>query len=153
MRHLFGTWHEAMFCGQEEGDATCVWQAGMLSAAFACHSVGQMSRHLIFLICTAAMPADSNQYYGFNQFAIQLNGFEEGMRDKLPHCDSRFRPDQRSTHMRTLFKLFTCITESIDYDCSLWFCSRLLEEGYIEQAEQEKLRVEQVRVYNALLPS
>lgn len=27
VRHLFGTWHEAMYCGQE-GDATCVWKAG-----------------------------------------------------------------------------------------------------------------------------
>ena len=41
------------------------------------------------------MPANSDQYYGFNQFAIQLNGFEEGMKDKLPQTDSRFRPDQR----------------------------------------------------------
>ena len=29
VRHLFGTWHEAMFCGEEDGEATCVWQAGM----------------------------------------------------------------------------------------------------------------------------
>lgn len=42
------------------------------------------------------MPEDSDQYYGFNQFAIQLNGFEEDMREKLPATDSRFRPDQRS---------------------------------------------------------
>ena len=27
VRHLFGTWHEAMYCGQE-GQASCVWQAG-----------------------------------------------------------------------------------------------------------------------------
>jgi hypothetical protein len=91
VRHLFGTWHQAMFCGEEEGEATCIWQA-------------------------ASMPADSDQYYGFNQFAIQLNGFEEGMREKLPQTDSRFRPDQR-----------------------------LMEEGYIEQAEQEKHRVEQIQ--------
>ena len=37
---------------------------------------------------TAAMPPDSEQYYGFNQFAIQLNGFEQGMRQKLPQTDS-----------------------------------------------------------------
>ena len=27
VRHLFGTWHEAMYCGQE-GQVSCVWQAG-----------------------------------------------------------------------------------------------------------------------------
>ena len=48
------------------------------------------------IVVAAPMPEDSDQYYGFNQFAIQLNGFEEGMRDKLPPTDSRFRPDQRS---------------------------------------------------------
>ena len=47
----------------------------------------------------ATMPADSDQYYGFNQFAIQLNGFEEGMTEKLPATDSRFRPDQRSVNV------------------------------------------------------
>jgi len=27
VRHLFGTWHEAMFCG-EPGNAECIWKAG-----------------------------------------------------------------------------------------------------------------------------
>lgn len=36
VRHLFGTWHEAMYCGEEEGDASCVWQAGMVDC-----SIGQ----------------------------------------------------------------------------------------------------------------
>lgn len=27
VRHLFGNWHKAMYCG-EEGDTVCVWQAG-----------------------------------------------------------------------------------------------------------------------------
>ena len=54
---------------------------------------------------TAAMPPDSEQYYGFNQFAIQLNGFEQGMRQKLPQTDSRFRPDQRSAVREELSNL------------------------------------------------
>ena len=60
----------------------------------------------------ASMPANSDQYYGLNQFAIQLNGFEEGMKDKLPQTDSRFRPDQRlafqpppHTHTQSLYTL------------------------------------------------
>ena len=41
--HLFGTWHEAMFCGEEDGDASPVWQAGTLSHP----SMGQLSHWLM----------------------------------------------------------------------------------------------------------
>jgi len=75
VRHLFGTWHEAMFCG-EPGNAECIWKA-------------------------APMPVDHEEYYGFSQFAIELNELEEGIQDKLPCTDSRFRPDQRQVPMVT----------------------------------------------------
>ena len=51
----------------------------------------------------APMPANSEQCYGFNQFAVQLNGFEKDMREKLPPTDSRFRPDQRSPFLSFLY--------------------------------------------------
>jgi len=41
------------------------------------------------------MPVDHEQYYGFSQYTIGLNDLEEGVREKLPCTDSRFRPDQR----------------------------------------------------------
>ena len=28
VRHLYGTWNEAMFCGETSDDAQCVWKAG-----------------------------------------------------------------------------------------------------------------------------
>ena len=62
------------------------------------------------------MPEDCEQYFSFGQFAIELNELEEGLKDKLPQTDCRFRPDQR-----------------------------LLEEGFVQEAGAEKHRVEQVR--------
>ena len=28
VRHLFGTWHEALFCGEDPDSAQCVWRTG-----------------------------------------------------------------------------------------------------------------------------
>jgi hypothetical protein len=61
------------------------------------------------------MPGNSEQYYGFSYFAIELNELLEGQEEDLPCTDCRFRPDQR-----------------------------LLEDGHIQEAESEKRRVEQV---------
>ncbi len=63
----------------------------------------------------AEMPLDSEQYYGFSYFAMQLNECLEEEKELLPLTDCRFRPDQR-----------------------------LLENGCLQEAEQEKKRVEQV---------
>ena len=41
------------------------------------------------------MPVDYEKYFCFSQFAIELNELEEGLKDKLPQTDCRFRPDQR----------------------------------------------------------
>ena len=30
VRHLFGAWNEAMFCGEENEEAQCIWRAGNL---------------------------------------------------------------------------------------------------------------------------
>ncbi|XP_067282117.1 oxysterol-binding protein-related protein 3a isoform X1 [Pseudorasbora parva] len=84
---LFGKWNEALYLGKPPS-ATCIWRAN-------------------------SMPEDHEQYYGFTQFAIELNELEESLRPLLPLTDTRFRPDQR-----------------------------LLEEGDIVGAEEQKERIE-----------
>uniref|UniRef100_A0A8C2JPK9 Oxysterol-binding protein n=1 Tax=Cyprinus carpio TaxID=7962 RepID=A0A8C2JPK9_CYPCA len=84
---LFGKWNEALYLGKPPS-ATCIWRAN-------------------------PMPEDHEQYYGFTQFAIELNELEEGLKALLPLTDTRFRPDQR-----------------------------LLEEGDIAGAEEQKERIE-----------
>ena len=29
VRHLFGAWNEAMFCGEEGNTSECIWRVGM----------------------------------------------------------------------------------------------------------------------------
>lgn len=41
------------------------------------------------------MPVDQEQYYGFTQFAVELNELDLALRPLLPPSDTRFRPDQR----------------------------------------------------------
>uniref|UniRef100_A0ABM0GUL0 Oxysterol-binding protein n=1 Tax=Saccoglossus kowalevskii TaxID=10224 RepID=A0ABM0GUL0_SACKO len=60
-----------------------------------------------------AMPEDYDLYYGFSKFAVELNDLDPNQKLVLPPTDSRFRPDQR-----------------------------MLEEGNIDDAEKEKLRIE-----------
>ncbi len=64
------------------------------------------------------MPPDSENYYDFSYYAIELNELLESQRDELPCTDCRFRPDQR-----------------------------LLENGRVQEAESEKIRVEQVHIF------
>uniref|UniRef100_A0A8C1K0B7 Oxysterol-binding protein n=1 Tax=Cyprinus carpio TaxID=7962 RepID=A0A8C1K0B7_CYPCA len=84
---LFGKWSEALYLGKPPS-VTCIWRAN-------------------------PMPEDHEQYYGFTQFAVELNELEEGLKPLLPLTDTRFRPDQR-----------------------------LLEEGDIAGAEEQKERIE-----------
>lgn len=90
VHHLFGRWNEALYCGVNPS-AKCVWRPG-------------------------AMPEDYKLYYGFTQFAIELNELDYLLAKCLPPTDTRFRPDQR-----------------------------LLEEGDIPGAEAAKLRLEQTQ--------
>lgn len=62
------------------------------------------------------MTDDHALYYGFSRFAIELNELNEEEARFLPQTDSRFRPDQR-----------------------------LLEEGKLQESEQEKIRIEQLQ--------
>lgn len=41
------------------------------------------------------MPVEHEQYYGFTQFAVELNELDSTLRPFLPPTDTRFRPDQR----------------------------------------------------------
>ncbi|XP_017281894.1 oxysterol-binding protein-related protein 3 [Kryptolebias marmoratus] len=87
---IFGKWHESVFQG-DPPSATCIWRAN-------------------------PMPADQDQYYGFTQFAVELNELDSSLRPLLPPTDTRFRPDQR-----------------------------LLEEGNVDGAEEQKQRIEQLQ--------
>ncbi|KAL6064437.1 hypothetical protein STEG23_029768, partial [Scotinomys teguina] len=90
VHRLFGKWHESIYCGGASS-STCVWRAN-------------------------PMPKGYEQYYGFTQFALELNEMDPLSRSLLPPTDTRFRPDQR-----------------------------LLEEGNIEEAEVQKQRIEQLQ--------
>ncbi|XP_048367624.1 oxysterol-binding protein-related protein 3 isoform X3 [Sphaerodactylus townsendi] len=90
VHRLFGKWHESIY-GGTPSSPTCIWRA-------------------------SPMPKDYEQWYGFTQFALELNELDPVTRPMLPPTDSRFRPDQR-----------------------------LLEEGNIEAAEVQKQRVEQLQ--------
>ncbi|XP_061464343.1 oxysterol-binding protein-related protein 6 isoform X7 [Rhineura floridana] len=63
-----------------------------------------------------SMPTNYERYYGFTRFAIELNELDPALKDLLPRTDARFRPDQR-----------------------------LLEEGNLEAAAAEKLRIEELQ--------
>uniref|UniRef100_A0A8C3ALR7 Oxysterol-binding protein n=1 Tax=Cyclopterus lumpus TaxID=8103 RepID=A0A8C3ALR7_CYCLU len=88
---IFGKWHESVFQG-DPPSATCIWRAN-------------------------PMPVDQDQFYGFTQFAVELNELDSPLRPLLSPTDTRFRPDQR------------------------W----LLEEGNTEGAEEQKQRIEQLQ--------
>lgn len=60
------------------------------------------------------LPEDSEKYYGFTQFALELNELTPDLASLLPLTDSRFRRDQR-----------------------------FIEEGRLDEAEKEKQRLEQ----------
>ncbi|NXP17745.1 OSBL3 protein, partial [Scytalopus superciliaris] len=90
VHRLFGKWHESLYCGTTSS-SNCIWRAN-------------------------PMPKDYEQWYGFTQFALELNELDLQTRPLLPSTDTRFRPDQR-----------------------------FLEEGNIEAAEIQKQRIEQLQ--------
>ncbi|KAF9361719.1 hypothetical protein BGX34_006962 [Mortierella sp. NVP85] len=59
-------------------------------------------------------PPNHEKYYGFSEFTMYMNEMTKGLDKKLPKTDTRFRPDQS-----------------------------LFERGQVEEADKEKLRVEQ----------
>ncbi|KAI8328608.1 Oxysterol-binding protein-domain-containing protein [Choanephora cucurbitarum] len=75
-----------------------------------------MDKSRLQVLWTARSPGinDHEKYFGFTKFATELNEITELEEGKLPITDTRFRPDQR-----------------------------LYEEGQVDEADQEKLRIEQ----------
>ena len=112
--------------------------------------------HVLFSVLhSAPMPPDSDKYYGFSQFAIELNELKESESSFLPRTDSRFRPDQRyfSSSPQVFLHTLNVGTLSLLHVAAVSVCEmfvlhyshcRLLENGNIKEAEAEKLRVEQV---------
>jgi len=90
LQNLFGKWNEALYVGKAPS-AKCIWRPG-------------------------ALPEDSQIYYGFSRFAIELNELMPSEAERLPPTDVRWRPDQRA-----------------------------LEDGKIGEAESIKLGVEQAQ--------
>jgi len=72
--------------------------------------------HLRVLWKAHQFPPTAQQYYGFTSFAMTLNEITSNIEPYLPPTDSRFRPDQRA-----------------------------LEEGRVDDADAEKLRVEELQ--------
>lgn len=91
---IFGKWHESIFQG-DPPTAMCIWRASegfFFSQADFTQQVGTF----INCVCVSdPMPSDQEQYYGFTQFAMELNELEPSLRLRLPPTDTRFRPDQR----------------------------------------------------------
>uniref|UniRef100_A0AAZ3NVW6 Oxysterol-binding protein n=1 Tax=Oncorhynchus tshawytscha TaxID=74940 RepID=A0AAZ3NVW6_ONCTS len=87
---FFGKWHEGVYQGVPPS-AICIWRAN-------------------------PMPVDQDQYYGFTQFAVELNELDAALKPLLPPTDTRYRLDQRC-----------------------------LEEGNIEGAEEQKRRIEELQ--------
>ncbi|KAG9223005.1 hypothetical protein CCMSSC00406_0000306 [Pleurotus cornucopiae] len=74
------------------------------------------SEHFRMLWRVSPYPKNIHEYYGFTSFGITLNEITSDIEGKLPPTDSRFRPDVRA-----------------------------LEEGDLDRAEDEKLRVEEMQ--------
>ncbi|CAB1337965.1 unnamed protein product [Coregonus sp. 'balchen'] len=68
--HRFGgLWHEGIFCDTFP-TPQCIWKPN-------------------------PQPNDHYLYYGFSNFALELNELTPGLKPLLPPTDSRLRPDQR----------------------------------------------------------
>ncbi|XP_065506986.1 oxysterol-binding protein-related protein 7 isoform X3 [Caloenas nicobarica] len=89
VERLAGKWHEGLHRGPPPGQ--CIWRAN-------------------------PMPHDHERYYGFTQFALELNELTPELRRVLPTTDTRLRPDQR-----------------------------YLEEGNVPAAETQKRQIEQLQ--------
>ncbi|XP_064421684.1 oxysterol-binding protein-related protein 7 [Latimeria chalumnae] len=90
LHRFFGKWHEGLYCGTSP-NVRCIWKPNV-------------------------MLRDFDKYYGFTQFALELNELTPDLRPLLPPTDTRLRPDQR-----------------------------LLEDGNVDAAELQKQRIEQLQ--------
>ncbi|KAI9028337.1 Oxysterol-binding protein-domain-containing protein [Phycomyces nitens] len=76
----------------------------------------EMNKHKLSVLWAANPQTvqDYEKYYGFNKFTVELNEITSIEDGKIPKTDTRFRPDQR-----------------------------LYEQGFVDQADIEKQRIEQ----------
>ncbi|KIJ68223.1 hypothetical protein HYDPIDRAFT_124463 [Hydnomerulius pinastri MD-312] len=74
------------------------------------------SSHLRVLWRITPFPKQAMEYYGFTAFGMTLNEITSDLQGKLPPTDSRFRPDVRA-----------------------------LEEGDVDEAEEQKTRLEELQ--------
>ena len=88
LQNLFGKWSEALYVGKAPS-GRCIWR-----------------------VCSE----ETEPYYGFSKFAVELNEVTSVERSHIPPTDARLRPDQKA-----------------------------LEEGRMKEAENIKLRVEQAQ--------
>ena len=88
LQNLCGKWSEALYVGKVPS-GRCIWRADS---------------------------EESEPYYGFSKFAVELNEVTSVERSHIPPTDARLRPDQKA-----------------------------LEEGRVGDAENIKLRVEQAQ--------
>lgn len=89
-RFIYGKWNEGLYCG----DATKSSSKGSKSGGSSKGGGGAGASSKL-LWRPGVIPSDHELYYGFSQYAIELNELEESLVDVLPPSDSRFRPDQR----------------------------------------------------------
>ena len=88
LQNLCGKWSEALYLGKAPSGG-CIWRAGS---------------------------EETEPYYGFSRFAVELNEVTSVERSHIPPTDARLRPDQKA-----------------------------LEEGRVGDAENIKLKVEQAQ--------
>ena len=62
-----------------------------------------------YLLFAEVPPEYSDHYYGFTQYAIELNELTDGLAECLPTSDTRFRPDQRCID-KYLHRALSCST-------------------------------------------
>ncbi|XP_078700703.1 oxysterol-binding protein-related protein 6-like isoform X3 [Branchiostoma floridae x Branchiostoma belcheri] len=116
VHHLFGKWHEGLWCGHPPS-AKCIWRpAANVRLTENKVLMRMMGSGAARSSRKGSMPEEYDLYYGFTRFAVELNELTPELRTALPPTDTRFRPDQR-----------------------------LLEEGQVQRAQNEKVRLEQMQ--------
>jgi hypothetical protein len=90
------------------------------------------SRETIWKI--AKIEGDEEEKFYFTDFSINLNNFNEDMKQNLPHSDSRFRPDQRFLELQ-------------DYNKAGAEKHRLEEKQRATRKEREKMKIKSKPIY------
>ena len=70
-------------------------------------------------VSVEAPPEYSDHYYGFTQYAIELNEVTDGLEECLPTSDTRFRPDQRCIG-KYFYSALSC-SDPLKYEISYCF--------------------------------